>query len=655
MKPKKKSFPALKKLFTGFPGSGFDKHIQGNDVLENILNNFPYAIYWKDSRGIYLGCNELFSKMTGSGNPENLSGRTDAALSWKKEDAEIFRSEEIEIMSGGKSRIHVEKQVSLADGSPMWIDLSRIPLVDGKGNVLGIMGIAEDISARKHDEDALKDSEGIYRALFENMLEGYALCKMILDDAGKPTDWTYLMINPAFLQLTGMKDPTGMKVTDVIPNIREMNPELFDRYGNVALTGKPDKFEVNFIPLQKWLRISVFSPAKEYFVAVFEDISETKRTEKALTMKDDLLLLTGEIAKVGGWEFDVATMKGTWTDEVARIHDLDPNKETTVELSVSFYYGDSKEKITKALDEAIDLGKPYDLQLEMISAKGVNKWVRTRGFPVFENDKVVKVRGIFQDITDMKKTQEEILKLNSELENQVNYRTIQLEDTLKELETFSYSVSHDLRAPLRGIDGWSMALVEDYKDKLDENGMKYLSRVREETQKMGQLIDDLLHLSRVSRSEMSNGKVDLSRIAMSIAEKLRQSDPGRNVVFSIQHGIIVKGDAALLEAALSNLLQNAWKFTSTQEEAHIDFSTIDNEKNTVYYIKDDGVGFDMIYSSKLFGAFQRLHKTSEFPGTGIGLATVKRIIHRHGGHIWAQSEVGKGATFYFTLKDSYDT
>ena len=631
-----------------------NKTLQGGEILKYILNSVPHAIYWKDTHGIYMGCNEVFSKMSGCRNPEQLIGKTDFDLPWQKEDAEVFLSEDMEVMTSRKAKTHIQKLVGVADGSRVWIDISKIPLLDPDGNVYGLLGISEDISARKQSEDALRSSEGKYRALFENMLEGFAFCKMLFDGNRKPVDWIYLMVNPAFSTLTGMKDPTGKKVTEVIPDVWELSPELFKWYGRVALTGKPDKFEIYFTPLNQWFKISVFSPAREHFVAVFEDISEMKKAENEINLKDELLLLTGEMAKVGGWEFDAGTLKGAWTDEVAYIHDLDPSKATNVELGTSFYYGESKEKITKALEEVISQGKPYDLELELISAKGIKKWVRTRGFPVIEENKVVKVRGIFQDITEMKNTQEEIIKLNTELESRVNYRTIQLEDAMKELESFSYSVSHDLRAPLRGIDGWSLALVEDYKDKLDENGLRYLSRVREETQKMGQLIDDLLQLSRVSRSEMSKSKVDLSSLAMNIAKKLQQSEPHRKVKFSIQHGIIVKGDAALLEAALSNLIQNSWKFTSTKENAHIDFSTIDNENNPVYSIKDNGVGFDMTYASKLFGAFQRLHKTSEFPGTGIGLATVKRIIHRHGGHIWALSEIGKGATFYFTLKDSYD-
>jgi light-regulated signal transduction histidine kinase (bacteriophytochrome) len=217
------------------------------------------------------------------------------------------------------------------------------------------------------------------------------------------------------------------------------------------------------------------------------------------------------------------------------------------------------------------------------------------------------------------------------------------------LEAFSYSVSHDLRAPLRGIDGWSQALLEDYHDKLDEQGRQYIERVRSETQRMGRLIDDILHLSRVTRAEMVKEVVDLSALAREIIEHLKLVDPTRQVVFNIQDGMSANGDQHLLEVALNNLLGNAYKFTGRHADAHVEFGQTELKGQRVFFVRDNGVGFDMTYSQKLFGAFQRMHKASEFPGTGIGLATVQRIVQRHGGRVWAEAKVGGGATFYFTL------
>jgi PAS domain S-box-containing protein len=227
---------------------------------------------------------------------------------------------------------------------------------------------------------------------------------------------------------------------------------------------------------------------------------------------------------------------------------------------------------------------------------------------------------------------------------------VELEQANKELEAFSYSVSHDLRAPLRSINGFSEALLEDYADQLDDTGKDYLHRVRAASQHMAQLIDDLLKLSRLTRAEMHYERVDLSALAQIVATELKETAPERVVEFVIAEGVVADGDAPLLRVVLENLLSNAWKFTGKHPRATIEFGVSQQEGQPVYFVRDDGAGFDMAYVNKLFVPFQRLHRSTEFEGTGIGLATVQRIIHRHGGSVWVEGEVGKGATFYFTLK-----
>lgn len=233
---------------------------------------------------------------------------------------------------------------------------------------------------------------------------------------------------------------------------------------------------------------------------------------------------------------------------------------------------------------------------------------------------------------------------------QISERNVQVEAANKELESFAYSVSHDLRAPLRSMDGFSQALMEDYASKLDPAAVEYLKQIRSSSQHMGQLIDDLLKLSRMSRAAMKMQRVDLSALAMKIGVNFANSDPRRRVKFNIPANIIGYGDETLLEVALQNLLDNAWKFTSRTPAAIIEFGTIERDGRTNYFVRDTGAGFDMQYVDKLFGPFQRLHTVHEFEGTGIGLATVYRIITRHGGRVWAEGAVGQGATFYFTLQ-----
>lgn len=267
-----------------------------------------------------------------------------------------------------------------------------------------------------------------------------------------------------------------------------------------------------------------------------------------------------------------------------------------------------------------------------------------------ETEEGLLVSGAIRDISDRKRFEKSLQEKNLLLES----ANMQLEATNKELEAFSYSVSHDLRAPLRGIDGFSQALIEDHADQLNDDARELLHRVRAAAQRMAELIDNLLGLSQMTRSELSHEDLDLSKIATAIAEDLKHAEPSRKVQFVIKSDLTVNGDPRLLRIAMENLLGNAWKFTSRHEHARIELGSLRDNGTAVFFVRDDGSGFDMTYANKLFGAFQRLHRDSDFKGTGIGLATVQRIIHRHGGRVWAESAIEKGATFYFTLTTQSD-
>jgi PAS domain S-box-containing protein len=243
----------------------------------------------------------------------------------------------------------------------------------------------------------------------------------------------------------------------------------------------------------------------------------------------------------------------------------------------------------------------------------------------------------------------EIRKLTAELEQRVRDRTAQLAAVNQELEAFAYSVSHDLRAPLRAIEGFSQALIEDYEPRLDAQGVDFLHRVSSESQRMAQLIDDLLKLSRITRAELRTEQVGLSELALETIERLRAAEPDRRVSVEVAAGISRRGDPGLLRQVLENLLSNAWKFSGRADHAEIEFGLDDQDGEEVLYVRDNGVGFDMKYANKLFAPFQRLHAMTEFPGSGIGLSTVQRIVARHGGRVWCDSEPGKGTTFFFTL------
>ncbi|MDK9725045.1 MAG: PAS domain S-box protein [Sterolibacteriaceae bacterium MAG5] len=261
--------------------------------------------------------------------------------------------------------------------------------------------------------------------------------------------------------------------------------------------------------------------------------------------------------------------------------------------------------------------------------------------------------GILDDITERKLAAERMASLNLELENRVRLRTAELEASNRELEAFSYSVSHDLRAPLRAIDGFSRLIEEDYADKLDDTGRGYFARVRSATQRMSQLIDDLLNLARITRATMNRQPTDLSALAADVLKELTEGEPGRRVEAEIAAGLVANVDPVLVRVVLDNLIGNAWKYSAKRDVARIAVGMETRQtaqgSERVFFVRDNGAGFDMAYADKLFRPFSRLHGTNEFAGTGIGLATVQRVIYRHGGRIWADAVVDGGASFYFTL------
>jgi PAS domain S-box-containing protein len=380
-------------------------------------------------------------------------------------------------------------------------------------------------------------------------------------------------------------------------------------------------------------------------IGAMQDITDRRLAQDALRDSQVLLDETERMGKVGGWEFDMDTQRQTWTKAVYDIHEVDLTYEPTVGSGISFYTRASQPVINHAVQRVLEAGEPFDVELEIITAKGNLRSVHAIGRADPARRKVL---GFFQDITERKRAEEEVRTVNAELDQRVKDRTAQLAAANRELEAFSYSVSHDLRAPLRAIDGFGRILSEDYEHRLDAEGQRLIGIISSETRRMGRLIDDLLTFSRMGRQEMAPSRVDMTALARSVFEEQEAQAPGRTLKLELKPLPSTRGDPAMMRIALGNLLSNAIKFTRRRDLAVIEIGTRQEDGQTVYYVKDNGVGFDMTYAHKLFGVFQRLHSPEEFEGTGVGLAMAQRIIHRHGGRIWAEGKVDEGAVFSFS-------
>jgi PAS domain S-box-containing protein len=429
-------------------------------------------------------------------------------------------------------------------------------------------------------------------------------------------------------------------------------------YQRAMDSGRPVQFVEFYPPLQAWFEIRAF-PTRSGLSVFFRDVSKRRAAEEALReseerfrllvegVKDYALYALDSEGRITSWNTGAERLKGWKAEEIIGQH------------FSRFYPPEDRQsdKPTRELRTAIEAGR-YEEEGYRVRKDGTRFCAHVVLTPLW--DAQGSLRGfakVTRDVTArraaeqaLRESEQRYRLLASELELRVRERTAQLAETNRELEAFSYSVSHDLRAPLRGIDGFCQAVEEDEESTLSPAARGYLERVRRASARMGQLIDDLLSLSRLSRMGLRREPVDLTALAHAVVAELAAREPQRSVEVRVRPELRVDADPRLLRVLLGNLLGNAWKFTQRVERPRIELSASSQEGRTVYCVRDNGAGFDMKYADKLFSPFQRLHEAREFPGTGIGLAIVQRVVHRHGGQVWAESAPGQGAAFFFTFE-----
>ncbi len=498
-------------------------------------------------------------------------------------------------------------------------------------------------------EESLRASETRYKALIESQAD-------LISRYTPDTILTF--VNDAYCEFFGKKreELIGKSYMFMIaPEFRETvrketedlanNPkQIIGEYLNYRHDGK-----------ECWIQWSVQCITDENgkgveLQAVGRDLTERKKVEKDLLESEKKFRTFVEATKEWIWMMDLEGKNTYSNPAIKSILGYEPDELKDVD-SFKFMHPDDQSKVKEIVDKKIEEKEGWsNLVIRWIHKDGTFRYLESNAFPIIDsNDNLIGYQGADRDITERKKAEEALIKFNEELEKRVQKRTEELINVNKELESFSYTVSHDLRAPLRSINGFSQILLEGYKDKLDEEAIGYINRIINSSNKLAELIDHLLNLSRITRSEVHKTKVDLSKMANDIIIELKEFNPDRNINFICEKGIIVDADYTLIHSAIYNIIHNAWKYTSKKSKTKIEFGETKKLENRVFYIKDNGAGFDMKYSDKLFKVFQRLHSDKEFEGTGIGLATVNHIINKHGGIIWAESEINKGTTFYFTL------
>ena len=861
--------------------------------LEASRNNFadlydfsPIGYFTFDTSRVIREVNLTAAKMLGIERRYLVSKPFSAFVS--KDDSGAFRLH-YDAVAADRTRETIELRLKRRDKTEFFALLESIAVVDPEGNTTAVRTAVSDITDRKKAEEAPQQSELRYRLLAENMLDGYAYCKMLYDDRGRPADFVYLSVNRAFERLTGLKNVVNRKVTDIIPGIRGSQPDVLEICGRVAATGRTEKFETEFKPLGMWLTIAVYSTERDHFTAVFDNITERKdaarvlgaseekyrllfesmaegfalnellyddqgrpadwrvlevndaysrhtgisreaivgrrmselfpeaiaeylpqfaevvarqgsvefeafskrtnlyqqvvsfpagphrfastitditvrkRAEEALRTSEQRLTLfieyapaslamfdrdmrylsvsrrwlsdyglrdrdvrgllhydvfpeiterwkaihrralAGEVVREESDRFDRADGSVQWlrwevhpwhdsTGALAGLvvfsEDITERKRAAEALRESEkqfrtladsipnlawwanadgyitwynqrwyeYTGTAPaqmegwgwqsvhdpEVLPKVLDRwkaSIATGKPFDMEFPLRGADGVFRSFLTRVLPLKGPDgQVLRWFGTNTDVSALKLAEEALKQSNAELAV-----------ANSDLEAFSYAVSHDLRAPLRAIEGFTTAIIEDHGASLNESAKDHFNRVVSASRRMSQLIDAMLNMARLTKGEMREKTVDLSGLAEIAAHELRKRDPGRSADFVIAPGLKAQGDREMLNTVVENLLDNAWKFTGKHPAATIEFGASESNGKMVFFVRDDGAGFDVQFADKLFMPFHRFHSSGEFPGLGIGLAIVHSIIARHNGRIWAESAQEKGATFFFTL------
>jgi PAS domain S-box-containing protein len=599
-------------------------------LLQSVTEGTPDVVFVKNREGRYLSINKAGARYMGRSVAEVI-GRTDDELYDPDLVRQIKTYDKLVLETG---EVRTDEYSEIKHGKRRTFLATKGPVRDAQGEIAGVFGISREITNRK-----------LERMLLNGILEGTHDLVSAVD-----LHFRFVAFNQAlkdkYKRSFGVDLVQGAKISDLLAD----HPEaLARRLGVLGRAFRGEEARDTWTmgredaPDAKWYDV-LASPLRDETGHVIggaligRDVTKAREAQTGLRASQSRFRALSLQAPVGIFETDLSG-RCTFVNEAWCALTRLPESAALGEAWNQAVHPDDLARVVFAWDETVERGRTFRLEYRFLHPDGRVVWVTGAAEPLQDaRGLLLGYLGTAADVTERRRA-EENLRRTSEALAAAN----------RELEAFSYSVSHDLRAPLRGIDGFSRALQEDYGDALPGEAAGYLERIRRGTQRMGQIIDDLLLLSRVARSEPKRERVSLTALAREVDASLRAAEPAREVQFKVAEDLTAQADGRLVRLLLENLLGNAWKYTSKRPRAQVELGALDGSGEATFFVKDDGAGFDMAYAHKLFGAFQRLHNSSEFPGSGIGLATVARIASLHGGRVWAEAEVEKGATFFFTL------
>ncbi|HYC01238.1 MAG TPA: PAS domain S-box protein [Candidatus Limnocylindrales bacterium] len=616
--------------------------------LNLLIDQLPGQVWTTDAEGRMTFIRGRGLQKMGM-SPQELEGRSIFDIFAPAGLAEAARTSH-EAAIGGETVPFVMRY-----GQHSW-EGALAPVLDDAGCPVGVVGVSIDVTAREEAAAAAAANEERLNAILDN-----APALVFIKD----TEDRILHFNRRCEELFGVsrEHAVGQRITDLVPG--DFNDAFVENDRKVLEQGVPmtfvetaerDGVTMSFLSIKFPLRRS---DGTIYGICgIATDISERIEMEQELRRNQALLDEAQQMARLGNWEWDVVSGRRYWSPELYRLLGYEPDSgpPPTFESYTEHVPEEDRATLMQKASRAHLHGRPYSVEHRMRRADGRMLWVLAKGRLERDADGTpLRMYGFIQDITESKSAAEEIAALNTRLEDRVRQRTMQLEDALKQLGSFTYAVSHDLRQPLRAIAGRLSLLREDEAERLSPQAREHVERVQQAALRMDALIADLLSLSRVSYGALRREPLDVSDMARDVVAELTATEPERKVEWHIEDGMRAVADRGLVRIVLQNLIGNAFKFTRRCDVAHIAVCREKVDGETAFVVRDDGVGFDEAHAAHLFEPFQRLHESTEFEGTGVGLATVARIVGRHGGWIRASGTPGKGATLRFTLPDSADS